>query len=250
MVRSRRTRFVLLLCFLVAWVLSVERARAQAGSQGSVIVTVTDVSGGVVGTASLTLVALRTNDIRTAQTEHNGTYTFVNLPIGTYSLTVDASGYAKKVYDAVLVQASQSTSVTATLAVGSTNDTVRVSAETAPVLETSSNEIGTVVDIKQIEDLPLNGRDLTSFSQLVAGYNLQRLAFDGSGLKYRRRHGQLKPHEIHRERAARSLAAPGRHRTDDSRDRPTQPELGFWAVEHADQFRVAPGQQSVSWASV
>jgi hypothetical protein len=149
----------------------VERATAQAGSQGSVIVTVTDVSGGVVGTASLTLVALRTNDIRTAQTEHNGTYTFVNLPIGTYSLTVDASGYAKKVYDAVLVQASQSTSVTATLAVGSTNDTVRVSAETAPVLETSSNEIGTVVDIKQIEDLPLNGRDLTSFSQLVAGYN-------------------------------------------------------------------------------
>jgi hypothetical protein len=39
------------------------------------------------------------------------------------------------------------------------------------VLETSSNEIGTVVDIKQIEDLPINGRDLTAFAGLVAGYN-------------------------------------------------------------------------------
>lgn len=166
-----RTPFVLFLCFFVAAVCTVERVSAQAGSQGSVVVTVTDASGGVVADAGLTLVAVGTNDIRAAKTEHNGTYSFVNLPIGTYSLTIDANGYAKKVYDSILVQASQSTSVTASLAVGSTNDTVRVSAETTPVLETGSNEIGTVVDIKQIEDLPLNGRDLTSFSTLVAGYS-------------------------------------------------------------------------------
>lgn len=171
MVTILRTPLTLFLCFLITCAFSIERASAQAGSQGSVVVTVTDASGGVVADVGLTLVALRTNDIRTAKTEHNGTYTFVNLPIGTYSLTIDANGYAKKVYDSILVQASQSTSLTATLAVGSTNDTVRVSAESTPILETSSNEIGTVVDIRQIEDLPLNGRDLTSFSQLVAGYN-------------------------------------------------------------------------------
>ena len=159
------------LCWLAVFALSTERAVAQAGSQGTIVVTVTDTSGGVVADATLTLVAQQTNDIRTAKAEHNGTYTFVNLPIGTYSLTVEAGGYAKKIYDSILVQASQSTTVASTLTVGSTNDIVRVSAETTPVLETSSNEIGTVVDIKQIEDLPLNGRDLTAFSTLVAGYN-------------------------------------------------------------------------------
>ena len=145
--------------------------QAQSGSQGTVVIAVTDPSGGVVSGATLTLVALRTNDIRTANTEQNGGYTFVNLPIGTYSLTITANGYAKKVYDSVLVQASQATSISVTLAIGSTSDTIRVTAESAPVLDTSSNEIGTVVDVKQIEDLPLNGRDLTAFSTLVAGYN-------------------------------------------------------------------------------
>jgi hypothetical protein len=171
MVTILRAPIALLFCFLAALALMTERASAQAGSQGSIVVTVTDASGSVLADANLNLVALRTNDIRTAKTEHSGSYTFVNLPIGTYSLTVDANGFAKKVYDAIQVQASQATSINATLAVGSTNDTVRVSAESTPVLNTTSNEIGTVVDIKQIEDLPLNGRDLSAFSTLVAGYN-------------------------------------------------------------------------------
>jgi hypothetical protein len=171
MLTSVRSSVAVRLFFLAALTLLVGRATAQSGSQGTVVISVNDPSGGVVSGATLTLVALRTNDIRTANTEQNGGYTFVNLPIGPYSLTITANGYAKKVYDSVLVQASQATSVPATLAIGSTSDTIRVTAESAPVLDTSSNEIGTVVDMKQIEDLPLNGRDLTAFSMLVAGYN-------------------------------------------------------------------------------
>jgi hypothetical protein len=148
-----------------------QRAAAQAGSQGSVVVTVNDQSGGVVPSASLALVALRTNDTRVAATSGGGSYTFVNLPIGTYKLTITKAGYDTAVYDSVLVQASQATSITAALKVGQTSQTVSVSAETTPLLETSSNAIGLVVDIKQIEDLPLQGRDLTQFANLVAGYN-------------------------------------------------------------------------------
>ena len=171
MVTRPRRSVGLFFCFLATIAFSVHTVTAQSGSQGIVVVTVNDPSGGLVSAASLTLVSQRTNDTRVASTEQNGTYTFVNLPIGTYSLTVSAQGYAKKIYDSVLVQASQTTSLTATLSVGSTSDTVVVSAESTPVVETNSNEIGTVVDIKQIEDLPLNGRDLTAFSTLVAGYN-------------------------------------------------------------------------------
>ena len=170
MVTQLRRSVAILLCLLPALVLS-PRLSAQGGSQGSVVVTVNDPSGGVLADATLTLVALRTNDARIAKTERSGSYTFVNLPIGTYSLTITANGYAKKVYDSVLVEASQATSLTATLAVGSTSDTVVVTGESAPVIDASSNEIGMVVDVKQIEDLPLNGRDLTAFSTLVAGYN-------------------------------------------------------------------------------
>jgi hypothetical protein len=152
-------------------------AVAQSGSQGSVTVTVQDSSGAVIPGATLTLVALRTNDTRTAKTTDNGTYTFVNVGIGTYQLTIARSGYATKVYSSVLIEASQATALTATLAVGSATETVRVNSETSPVLETTSNAIGTVVDMKQIEDLPLDGRDITAFSALVAGYS----GAEGSG---------------------------------------------------------------------
>ena len=143
----------------------------QAGSQGTVVVTVSDASGGVIPGAVLVLVAQRTNDRRTANTTGSGTYTFVNLSIGTYSLTITKDGYSKKLYDSVLVEASKETNIAAALQVGSAAQTVTVNSQETPVLETDSNAIGTVVDMKQIEDLPLDGRDVTSFAFLVPGYS-------------------------------------------------------------------------------
>ena len=133
----RKTLVLLLLFFLFAWLALSGGTRVRAGrlarhNRGHCHRCVRKRTW---QTPTSTLVALRTNDIRTAKTEHNGSYTFVNLPIGTYSLTVDANGFGKKVYDAILVQASQATSVNTTLAVGSTNDTVRVSAESTPVAQ-------------------------------------------------------------------------------------------------------------------
>jgi hypothetical protein len=146
-------------------------AMAQSGSQGKVVVTVMDTSGGIVPGATLTLVATRTNDTRTAKTIGDGTYTFVNLPIGVYELTIKKSGYATKVYSSVLVESSQTTGIRADLTVGQTTQTVRVAAQASPVLQTTSNAIGTVINTKQIEDLPLDGRDLTSLIGTVAGYS-------------------------------------------------------------------------------
>jgi hypothetical protein len=164
------------LMFLVAGIvcvlcLTMASANGQSGSQGTVQITVTDSSGAIVPGATLELVELGSQDIRTAQTESRGTYSFVNLEIGTYQLTVSKQGYAKKVFQSLVVQAGQTTSIQATLTIGQVNQAVEVTATSTPVLETSSNAIGLVVDMKQIEDLPLQGRDLTAFSQLVAGYN-------------------------------------------------------------------------------
>lgn len=163
---------LLFLVFALGFLLSVSRAGyAQGGSQGAVVVNATDVSGALIPEASLELRELNTNDTYRAVTDSKGSYTFVHLPIGPYQLSVIKAGYAKQVFEHIDVQASQTNTLTAKLPTGEVSQTVQVTADLTPVLESSSNELGLVVDMKQIEDLPLQGRDLTSFSSLVAGYN-------------------------------------------------------------------------------
>jgi Carboxypeptidase regulatory-like domain len=156
---------------LVGLALGVPSLWAQHGSEGTVNVTVVDPSGSVVQGAELELQDLATNDVRKAETQDKGTYTFVNLSLGKYRLTVTKSGFRSQVYSDVVVQAAQTTDIKATLKVGAINETVEVSGGTAPLVETTDNSIGTTVDMKQIEDLPIQGRDLTQLSFIVPGYN-------------------------------------------------------------------------------
>ncbi|MBV9304199.1 MAG: carboxypeptidase regulatory-like domain-containing protein [Acidobacteriaceae bacterium] len=150
-------------CTFSAW--------AQQGSEGTVTVTVTDPSGAVIPEAKLELRDLASNYVRQAATQSGGTYSFVNLPIGTYRLEVSKEGFNKQVFDSVTVQAARVTDISAKLLVGSTTQTVEVAGGEVPVIETTSNMIGTTIDMKQIEDLPLFGRDLTQLSTLTPGYN-------------------------------------------------------------------------------
>jgi hypothetical protein len=167
----RKFCFVMAIAVSLGW--STGSALAQAGTQGKVVVTVEDPTGAVVPGATLTLVEHQTNDTYTAKTNASGDYTFVALPIGVYTLTIGRSGYSTKVYSDVIVQVDQVTDLRTQLTVGSTTQTVQITAETAPVVDTTSNAIGTVIDTKQIQDLPLNGRDITALSTIVPGYSGQ-----------------------------------------------------------------------------
>ena len=158
----------LLGCFL--WCLCLAPAAWAQQTQGTVTVTVTDTSGAVVPGALLTLKDLATNDIRTAVTQQAGNYTFVNLTFGQYKLTVALQGFTTQNLD-VLVQSARTTDVKATLTVGGMEDVVQVSGGATPLVETTSNAINTTIDMKQIEDLPLAGRNVAQLSQLTAGYN-------------------------------------------------------------------------------
>ena len=151
--------------------LSSFRVPAQEGTRGKVVVTVEDASGAVVPGASLKLVEIQTNDTFTAVTTGSGDYSFVNLPIGTYTLTISRDGYATKIYSAVVVEAGQTTDLKSQISVGKTSQTVNVSGETIPEIQTTSNEIGTAIDAKQIQDLPIYGRDVTSLATIVPGYS-------------------------------------------------------------------------------
>ena len=157
-------------CVLAILLIALPCAWAQHGTEGTVTVTVTDPSGSIVPSAHLELRNLGTNSAIRADTQAGGSYAFVNLPLGTYRLSVSKEGFKSQVFDTVIVQATKTTDISATLSVGALAETVEVTAAAAPLIETTSNEIGNVIDMKEIEDLPSEGRDLTQLTTLVPGY--------------------------------------------------------------------------------
>jgi hypothetical protein len=171
--------YLTIVATVLTLILYVPLAFSQHGSEGTVAVTVLDPSGSVVPGAQVELRDIGTSVIRKGETSSSGTHTFVDLPLGTYRLAVSKQGFKSQVFDAVLVQATKTTDVNATLTVGALTETVEVTAAAEPLIETSSNAIGTVIDMKQIEDLPIQGRDLTAMSTLVPGYTGSLL--DGGG---------------------------------------------------------------------
>ena len=142
---------------------------AQMASQGTVIVIVLDPSGSAVQGAKLVLQDLATNESREGETLQAGTYSFVTLPLGTYKLTVSKTGFQNELLNAVVVQGGRVTDVKVTLKVGAATETVVVEGAT-PLVEATSNAIAATIDMKQIEELPLQGRDISSLAQLSPGY--------------------------------------------------------------------------------
>lgn len=140
-------------------------------TSGRIDITVVDPSGAVVSGAKLTLQDLSTNYTREAETPGSGTYSFVNLNIGNYKLTVTREGFQPQEYNPITVSATKTTALNAKLKIGQTTQSVVVEGGAAPILETTSNNIGTTINLKQIEDLPLSGRNLTQLSHLTPGYN-------------------------------------------------------------------------------
>jgi hypothetical protein len=163
-------RRALATAFLVLLAIGVPSVWAQHGSTGTVVVTILDQSGAVVPGVDLELQDIATNDLRKAVSGEVGTYSFVNLRIGTYKLKLSRTGYASQVFDAVIVQAAQTTNLNVTLKVGAAGETVVVVEAATPLVETTSSAISSTIDLKQIEQLPLGGRDLTQLANLVPGY--------------------------------------------------------------------------------
>jgi hypothetical protein len=159
---------VAVLCLLA---LAVPFAWGQAGgATGSVTVTVVDATGSVVADAALELRDLATNTVHRARTQEVGNYRFVNLPLGAYSLTVSKPGFETQVFSNVVVQAAQTTDLKAALTVGATTQTVEVAGEAAPILTATVNTIGTTITTTQVEGLPMQGRNVTQLTTLMAGY--------------------------------------------------------------------------------
>jgi Carboxypeptidase regulatory-like domain len=129
---------------------------------------VTDKTGAVIPNAKVMVTNLGTNISRTLTTDESGDYVINLLPIGRYSVRVEATGFKSfAVFELVLV-AGDRARVDAQLEVGQTSETVEITAELS-ALQTDSSTVGTAITGKLVQDLPLNGRNYIQLTQLVPG---------------------------------------------------------------------------------
>jgi hypothetical protein len=124
------------------------------GDRGTITGTVTDPTGAVVPNATIQITNSDTSAVYKVATTTTGNYTLANLPVGTYVLTVEASGFKKFERPGLVVQVAETERVDAVLQVGASTDTVTVSAE-APLLKTESGEVSHQVDYEAVDQLPL-----------------------------------------------------------------------------------------------
>src|SRR5207248_3339701 len=129
--------------------------------------TVIDSSGAVVPGASVTLTNQATNIQNTATSNNNGYFVFVNVQPGPYKLKVEKSGF-KAVESSFQVAVNQAVTQNMKLDVGSASTTVEVTAA-APVIDSTTTELGTVIEEKTVQSLPLNGRNFTQLLTLTPG---------------------------------------------------------------------------------
>ncbi len=166
---ARRTAGAIITVSLLAVTAGSHRANAQNLSTGSLNVTVRDQAGAVVNGAQLILTDLATNDVHKAVTSGAGTAVIPYLNPASYKLEVSRSGFSSGLYPNVLIQTNQVTDLVVTLQVGSATQTITVSGTSTPLLQTTSDTLSTTVDMKEVQDLPLNGRDAFDFAFLVPG---------------------------------------------------------------------------------
>jgi hypothetical protein len=138
------------------------------GTTGRIVGKVTDAAGAVLPNAKVTLVNEGTSVSRDGKTNENGDYDFVEVPVGTYRLEFDLTGFKKNVRRGVSLDINQVITLNMTMQVGATQEVVDVTAE-APLVETTSTQLGAVVGDRAVSELPLNSRDTYQFLQLQPG---------------------------------------------------------------------------------
>ncbi len=158
---SRRTPLLFLFALLLP---------AALMAQGTVTIfgTVTDSTGAVVPGAKVTVNNVLTGLTRETTTNEAGNYVVSQLPVGVYSVTVEAEGFKTAVQDDIRVQVDENRRVDLALEVGAVTESITVEAAVAQV-ETREGAIKEVIDAERIVELPLNGRNPIELQYLVAG---------------------------------------------------------------------------------
>jgi len=130
--------------------------------------TVTDSSGAVVPDVAVVAFNTGTGQVRTVTSDANGNFEFIQLPIGTYKVSASKNGFKKHERNGITLVLDQNYALPIQMEVGTTAETITVEANPVQV-ETTSNQLGAVVQGKTIVDMPLLGRNWIQLQQLQTG---------------------------------------------------------------------------------
>ncbi|NBO66555.1 MAG: carboxypeptidase regulatory-like domain-containing protein, partial [Acidobacteria bacterium] len=152
---------------LLALLLWTVQATAQV-TTADLVGTVRDNSGAVVRGVKVILTNVATNVSRNIITDESGNYIFTALQPGAYKLTAEADGFRRVERTGVVLQINQRAQVDVELQVGAVGETIQVTGS-APLLESQSSVLGSVIQEQQVQDLPLNGRNFVQLAVLSPG---------------------------------------------------------------------------------
>ena len=162
-----RTKWTLLL--MAAALFAIGSLNAQVNATGTLLGTVMDKSGAVVPGAAVKATNKETGTSRDATTNESGIYRFDLLPAGTYEVRVTMKGFATQVFGNVPLAVSQTTTIDAKLDPSSQTEVVTVEATGAALVDVEKTDVSVPITTKEIQDLPLNGRDFVNLAYLAPG---------------------------------------------------------------------------------
>ncbi len=137
--------------------------------RGGINGTVTDKTGAALSNATVVATQTDTGSSHTTLTTSGGAFLFQDLPLGTYSVTVNITGFQTIKTDKIMVSAGIIYTLPVSLPISSSATSIEVDAA-GVALDTTSTVQTTVLDAKAVADLPLNGRDFTQMIGLTPGY--------------------------------------------------------------------------------
>ena len=141
-------------------------------TSGRIVGRTADPTGAVLAGVKITLSNEATGASRSTETNANGDYNFVEVVPGSYRVEYELTGFKKNVQTGVLVDVNQVVTLNSTLQVGATQEVVEVTSE-APQVDTTSTQLGAVINNRSVNELPLNTRDTYQFLQLQPGVQAQ-----------------------------------------------------------------------------
>jgi hypothetical protein len=156
---------------VLAILLSTPFTGAQS-TGGRIRGTVTDPSGGAVTSATVQLINEATHATREVQSGASGEYIFIEVPVGSYEINLTLQGFKKYVRKGILLDLNQVLTIDIGLQLGGSTDVVEVTGA-PPVVDTTSTQLGAVVNERSSTQLPLNQRDVYQLLQLQPGVQSQ-----------------------------------------------------------------------------
>jgi hypothetical protein len=153
---------VLSLCLICSTLMSAQ------STGGRILGRVSDSSGAVLANVGVTATNDATGIARETKTNASGDYVFPEVPVGTYTLSFDLSGFKTNVRKSVTLDVNQVITLNMSMQIGASKEVVEVTSE-APLVDTTTTQLGAVVNDRAVSQLPLNSRDTYQFLQLQPG---------------------------------------------------------------------------------